>query len=55
MNQLKGELIIHPYYVFCLQASCSDMGKLVHFDILCLLKVLSAEDKIFAINKIFVL
>lgn len=31
------------------------MGKLVQFDILYLLKVLSAQDKVFVINEIFVL
>lgn len=31
------------------------MGRLMQFDILYLLKVLSAEDKIFVINNIFVL
>lgn len=31
------------------------MGRLMQFDILYLLKVLSAEDKIFVINHIFVL
>lgn len=36
---------------FYLSVSCSDVGKkLVQLDVLCLLKVLSAEDSIFVIN-----